>query len=73
MKKLVITAMLFALASCEEPNVQTKETTHKIGPWGHRLQVIEIEGCEYFFATYDRGVLFAHKGNCKNPEHYENN
>ena len=38
MKKLVITAMLFALVSCEEPNVQTKETTHRIGPWGHSLR-----------------------------------
>lgn len=73
MKKLVITAMLFALASCDEPNVQTTESTHRIGPYGDQLSVIEIEGCEYFFATYDRGVLFTHKGNCKNPEHYENN
>ena len=69
MKKLFIVISLFALASCHEPNVQTKSSAYRIGPFGKKLEIIEIEGCEYFFADYDRGALFEHKGNCSNPIH----
>lgn len=69
MKKLFIAVMLLTLVSCHEPNVQTKTSTHRVGPFGKQLSVIEIEGCEYFFGDYDRGALFTHKGNCTNPLH----
>ena len=39
------------------------------------FQVIQIDGCEYIFATtkyYDGGSVLTHKGNCKNKSHYEN-
>ena len=73
MKKLSIAIMLLTLASCEEPNVETSKTNHLIGTFGHELDVVKIEGCEYFFADYDRSALFTHKGNCTNPIHYKNN
>jgi hypothetical protein len=69
MKKLFIVLMLFTLASCKEPNVETTNSSHIIGTFGHTLDVVKIEGCEYFFADYDRSSLFTHKGNCNNPIH----
>jgi hypothetical protein len=70
MKRLLLTAMvLIGLASCQEPNVNTKNTQYKIGSFGKELKVVTIEGCEYFLMQYDRSMSMCHKGNCKNPIH----
>ena len=69
MKKLFIAVMLLTLVSCHEPNVETTNSGHRVGTFGHTLDVVKIEGCEYFFGDYDRGALFTHKGNCTNPIH----
>ena len=69
MKKLFIAVMLLTLASCHESNVETTNSGHRVGTFGHTLDVVKIEGCEYFFADYDRSALFTHKGNCTNPIH----
>jgi hypothetical protein len=71
MKKNLISAMvLMVLASCEEPNVHPKSTKYIVGKgYGRELEVYEFEGCEYFYLQYDRGASLAHKGNCKNPIH----
>lgn len=61
--------MLLTLASCYEPNVETKNSIHRFGPFGTQLKVINIEGCEYFFTEYSTGAIFTHKGDCNNPIH----
>ena len=66
---LLITSVLMMLASCDDPNVPTKSTTHKIGWNGTDLEVIELEGCEYYFTEYGKSAIMCHKGNCSNPMH----
>lgn len=73
MKKIFIAVMIVTLVSCEGPNVESKETKYLIGNVeGRPLEIVEIEGCEYFFAEYDRSAIFEHKGNCNNPIHGQN-
>jgi hypothetical protein len=71
MKKLLLTVMvLMILASCiDSPNVKTQTTNHKVGQFGQEVDVVTIEGCEYFIMQYDRSMSMCHKGNCTNPIH----
>jgi hypothetical protein len=71
MKKLLLSAIaLMVLASCiNKPNVDTKTTQHKVGSFGEEVDVVTIEGCEYFVIQYDRSMSMCHKGNCRNPIH----
>jgi hypothetical protein len=70
MKKILLSAMvLIVLASCEEPNVKTKNTGYVIDAFGTELEVIKIEGCEYLLIYYSKSKSLCHKGNCKNPIH----
>ena len=61
--------VLMVLASCEEPNVKPKNTGYVIDRIGTELEVIKIEGCEYFLVYYSKSKSLCHKGNCKNPIH----
>lgn len=70
MKKILLTAMvLMVLASCEGPNVKQESTGYIIDAMGTELEVIKIEGCEYFLVYYSKSKSLCHKGNCKNPIH----
>lgn len=77
MKYIAFTAISLFLFGCEQPNVTVKPTQHRI-PRGKTtsesmdLKVVEIEGCEYFMCINYEGNVLAHKGNCKNPIHPEN-
>ena len=71
-KLLLIASVMIVLSSCEEPNVEVKNTNYKIGPLGKGLQIIMLEDCEYYFASLDGGYVMCHKGNCINPIHYKN-
>ena len=66
------TLVIGMMAGCNEANVETKRTkvvlTYGAGP----LEVVTIEGCEYFLCTNTYGDVIIHKGNCKNPIHPEN-
>jgi len=73
MKKLFIAAMLLTLASCQEPNVQRENTGYVVLGYTTPLQVIKIYGCQYLFGDWGNATVLTHKGNCNNPEHYENN
>ena len=73
MKKLFIAVMLLTLASCYEPNVETKSTGHVIDPAREPLDVVTVDGCQYLYGDWGSGSVLTHKGNCTNPEHYENN
>jgi len=67
---LIIPIVLIGLASCiDKPNVDSKTTQHKVGTFGEEVDVVTIEGCEYFLMQYDRSMSMCHKGNCSNPIH----
>ena len=77
MNKLFTAVLLVLMASSctEQPTSVTKPSEHVISLdqfGGTKLNVIEVEGCEYFVGNYDRSGLLTHKGNCKNPIHPEN-
>ena len=70
MKKILLSAIvLFLFASCKEQNVKQESTDYVIDAMGTELEVIEIEGCEYFLIYYSKSKSLCHKGNCKNPIH----
>lgn len=61
---------LFLLVGCET-NVPTKSTTIVIR--NVDFEIYEIKGCQYL--GHIKGAnsdVLTHKGNCKNPIHYEN-
>lgn len=61
---------LFLLVSCET-NVSKKPSTVIIN--GVSFSIYEIENCEYLGNDLShRNAVLTHKGNCKNPIHYEN-
>ena len=67
---LIIAIVLIGLASCiDKPTVDSKTTQHKVGTFGEEVDVVTIEGCEYFLMQYDRSMSMCHKGNCSNPIH----
>lgn len=71
-KLLLIASLMMILPSCvDKSNVKNKNTEYRLGKFGYILKIVEIEGCEYFYTTYNRGAM-CHKGNCKNPIHYKN-
>jgi hypothetical protein len=67
MKKILLSvSVLMVLASCDG---KKNDSTYKLGDTGTTLQLIKMEGCEYFFAPYYKGAIMCHKGNCSNPIH----
>jgi hypothetical protein len=74
MKKLLLATLLIGImGGCTEPTVKTKMTPYAIGK-GHSneaeyLEIIVIEGCEYFKCFSPHSVIITHKGNCSNPIH----
>ena len=70
MKKILLSAMgLMTLVSCKEPNVKPKNSGYVIDTIGTELEVIKIEGCEYFLVYYSKSKSLCHKGNCNNYIH----
>lgn len=73
MKKLLLGLSMISIISCTQPNTKLKATTIVLGEYSSmsvKLKVVQIEGCEYFYSTYDRGAIFTHKGNCRNLIHF---
>ena len=73
MKKLFIAVMLLTLASCYEPNVKRESTGYVIESGSNPLKIVNVDGCQYLYGDWGYGTVLTHKGNCNNPEHYENN
>lgn len=71
MKKITIGLLLLIIAismsSCNESNISKAI----IGE--DNYTIIMIDGCEYLqrYEGYRSGYSFSHKGNCKNPIHYQ--
>lgn len=75
MRRILLSAvMLIVLASCiDSANVKTQTTNHKVGQFGGEVDVVTIEGCEYFIMQHGRSMSMCHKGNCSNPIHRKQN
>lgn len=73
MKTLFIAVILLTLASCYESNVKKEDTGYVINAGRDPLDVINVDGCQYLYGDWGSGTVLTHKGNCNNPEHYENN
>lgn len=65
MKKLSILIVGIGLISCSQ-NKNVKENPNNIP---HDLEIVTLEGCQYYHASYSNGVILEHKGNCNNPIH----
>lgn len=78
MKHFKFLLVLFvALSSCEvqqnEQNYIAKSVPEEKYPIGTRtVRSFEYEGCEYLVLGFGNQQMMSHKGNCKNPMHYEN-
>ena len=55
MRKILIAVILIGLVSCTQSTVEKKQTNIVIVNGHSKLNIVEIEGCEYFFSNYDRG------------------
>lgn len=73
MKKLFIAVMLLTLASCHEANVEGESTDYVIKTGSNPIKIVNVDGCQYLFGDWSHATVLTHKGNCNNPEHYENN
>lgn len=74
MKKLLLfIVFVFSLCSCVN-----NDPTREIINIGNNIEyeIITIDGCEYILGwdnnAYNGGYFLTHKGNCKNPIHYQN-
>lgn len=71
--------LLFAMffTSCEDtrgskaPESKRLEIDSTSQYSDQNYKVYTLEGCEYVVVGYDRSRWGSHKGNCKNPIHYE--
>jgi hypothetical protein len=76
----LITAILLtgcnpATETSSKPAVQTTnrlELDSTSQYYNKRYTVFTLEGCEYIVVGYGNHQWGSHKGNCKNPIHYEN-
>lgn len=66
MKKLlfILCILIVCLNSCTSV-CTPREYKAKIG-----TNIQEIDGCEYYVSHNGYGNIITHKGNCKNPIHY---
>ena len=61
------------MGSCLESNVPRRTTPYAInkghGSEAEYLEIVTIEGCEYFKCYAPHSNIITHKGNCSNPIH----
>jgi hypothetical protein len=53
----------------EQKEISRIQTKLKIDKYHEPLSLIDIDGCEYYFADWGNRAFLTHKGNCKNPLH----
>lgn len=69
MKQLTILLLSVVLIGCEQPNVKKTDSGIVLDVGSNKLQIVEIESCEYLFYVGGHRMALTHKGNCKNPIH----
>ena len=70
MKTMLLIGIVLMLTSCGK--TYTEDYSNKLET---DYRVVVIDSCEYIimvkYAGYSNDVFFTHKGNCKNPIHYQ--
>lgn len=71
MKKIILATLFIGMIyGCQKPTVKSKRTNIVIEFGSDPLEVVTIEGCEYFRTeTAHNFFTLTHKGNCKNQIH----
>lgn len=65
MKYILFFTAILGVTSCAEPNVNSEKTNYILTNGGRRVQIIEMDSCEYVFYNSAERAALAHKGNCK--------
>jgi len=61
----LIALVLIAMLGCSAPSVKRQSTNYVLNATGDRIEIIEIDSCEYLFLENSYIMLIEHKGNCK--------
>ncbi len=69
MKKIYSIILLITLVSCGEANVQSKNTGMTLDASMGSIELVVLDGCEYYFYSSNKRMCLTHKGNCNNPVH----
>lgn len=69
MKTFILLVCTIMLIGCGKPNVDIKRTDIIVREGYNSLNIIEIDGCQYFYGDWGNATVLTHKGNCNNPIH----
>ena len=67
MKAIISILIVFlVLTGCDKVNVEIKPTEYVVASNLTALQLVTIDGCEYFYGAWGNETVLTHKGNCIN-------
>ena len=73
---LLVFIFTLTFASCSDQGFMTSEDNTKLEVLKKNYKVVVLDGCEYITYDYSAGYsgygYLAHKGNCSNPYHKDN-
>ena len=70
MKYILIALLLVGCTNSPKPT-EIKELNNHSGHFDQQYNIYTFQGCEYIVVDQGAGRWGSHKGNCKNPIHYE--
>lgn len=67
MKKILGIVLIFwvTIFSCAQPEEKIDRPIFDIG-YGHHVNVVVVDSCEYLYGPWGNATVLTHKGNCKN-------
>jgi hypothetical protein len=72
MKRVILALALIGLVSCKETGKpEAKKETAHLTIDGRTVDIVTIDNCQYLWVYRYKGAALAHKGNCNNPIHKE--
>jgi hypothetical protein len=77
MKKITLILVFFILYSCgNNKTINPAKPANTLKDGYISYEIVTIDECEYILGhdngVYNGGFFLTHKGNCKNPIHYQN-
>lgn len=71
--KNILLILSIVLFSCNETNIQSKDTEFVYSVMGTKMQTYTIDSCQYVgHLVGGESDFLTHKGNCNNPIHKHN-
>jgi len=71
MKYILIALLLVGCVDNSQKKPHTTELNNKSDCYDENYTIYSLDGCEYILVGIGSGRWGSHKGNCKNPIHYE--